>query len=89
MSHTLLLEVPEDVYQTLAKTAEQIGQPPEALATQWVITATRHFANDPLEQFIGAFSSNSLDWADRHDEYLGQAVMETMHRAEREDRSDG
>ncbi len=28
--------------------------------------------DDPFEQFIGAFSSNVPDWADRHDEHIGQ-----------------
>jgi hypothetical protein len=31
--------------------------------------------DDPFEQFIGAFSSTVLDWADRHDEYIGRSLM--------------
>lgn len=28
-------------------------------------------ADDPVEKFIGAFSSNIPDWADQHDKYIG------------------
>ena len=78
MGHTLQLEVPEDVYEPLVKAAEQTGQSPEALATQWLVAATRNLVTDSLEQFIGAFSSNVADWAHEHDKYIGKAVMETM-----------
>ncbi|MCI0561469.1 MAG: hypothetical protein MN733_23525 [Nitrososphaera sp.] len=88
MGHTLTLEVPEDVYESLKRTAEQIGQPPEALAVQWLTTAIRNLVNDPLEKFIGAFSSHGSDWADHHDKYLGKSVAETMHSVEREGHPD-
>ena len=74
MSHTLTLEVPEDVYEALLKTAELTGQPPEALAVQWLTQATQQDARDPVEQFIGAFNSHGSDWLERHDEYLGRAA---------------
>lgn len=79
MGHTLLVEVPEDVYELLRKSAEHAGQSPEALAAQWLATATRSVANDPVEQIIGSITSHVPDWADNHDHYLGQSVMETMH----------
>ena len=78
MTYTLMLEVPEDVYESLRKTAGQTGQSPEALAAQWLATASRNLADDPLEQFIGAFRSQGAGWADRHDEYLGQALMDKV-----------
>lgn len=33
---------------------------------------------DPVEPFIGAFRSDVPDWADQHDKYLGQSLMEEM-----------
>ncbi len=74
MGHTLTLDVPEDVYESLLKTAEQTGQQPEALAVQWLTQATQQDARDPVEQFIGAFNSQGSDWVERHDEYLGRAA---------------
>jgi hypothetical protein len=46
--------------------------------TQWISIAVQHLKDDPLEQFIGGLRSQGLDWADRHDQYLGKAVADTM-----------
>ena len=88
MGHTLTLELPEEVYQSLLQTAAQAGEPPEAVAVQLLTTATQRRAEDPLEPFIGAFNSEGSDWADRHDAYLGKAVRDTMHGEEREGQPD-
>ena len=82
MGQTLTLEVPEDVYKLLKKRAEQTGQPPEALAVQLLATATQNIEDDPLEKFIGAFSSSGSDWADHHDKHLGKSVKEEMDTPE-------
>jgi len=84
MGHTLILEVPEDAYKPLAETAKKKGSTPEELAVEWLITAIYHAMNDPVENFIGAFSSSVPDWADQHNTYLGQAVMDQMHGVENE-----
>ena len=78
MGHTLTLDVPEEVYQSLIQQAEQTGLPPEAVAVQLLATATQHPIDDPLEQFIGAFSSQGIAWAEQHDVYLGKAVKNSM-----------
>lgn len=78
MGHTLTLDVPEEVYQSLMQQAEQTGQPPEAVAVQLLATATQRRIDDPLEPFIGALSSQSIAWAEQHDAYLGKAVKNSM-----------
>ena len=78
MGHTLMLEVPENIYQPLAKTAEQRGGTPEELAMEWLLTASHLVVDDPVENFIGAFHSNISDWADQHDKYIGQTLMSQM-----------
>ena len=78
MGHTLTLEVPDEVYNPLLKTAEQTGQKLEELAIQWLATVVETFSDDPLEEFIGAFKSDIPDWADRHDKYLGQSYAEGL-----------
>jgi hypothetical protein len=88
MRHTLTLEVPEDVYQSLRQQAEQTGQSPETVAVQLLAIAAQHRVDDPLEQFIGAFSSHGGDWADHHDAYLGKSVRDTMRREAPEGHSD-
>jgi len=88
MEHKLLLEVPEDVYESLVETAGQMGQPYETVAVEWLTAVTRYVAHDPLEKFIGAFGGNIPDWAERHDLYLGKSILETAHSAEYEVNSD-
>lgn len=91
MSHTLMIEVPDDLYEPLQKTASQHGQSPEDLVTQWISLAVQQGVDDPLEQFIGALSSQGADtdWADRHDQYLGKAVADTMQTTAPGNASDG
>ncbi len=78
MSHTLTIEVPDNVYEPLQRTASQSGQSPEALVTQWVSLAVQQLTDDPLEQFIGALRGQSSNWADHHDQYLGKVVADTL-----------
>ena len=81
MGHTLTLDVPEEVYQSLIQQAEQTGQPPEAVAVQLLASATQYRVDDPFERFIGAFRSHGADWTDEHDVYLGQAIAGSMNPA--------
>ena len=78
MGRKLVLEMPEDMYEPLAEIAKQTGRTPEELAVEWLVTAICNAINDPVENFIGAFSSNIPDWADQHDKYAGRALMEQM-----------
>ena len=78
MSHTLTVDVPEKVYTAVVKTAEQMGQLPETLIAQWLTTITEHLMDDPVEQFIGAFSTHVADWADNHDTYIGKAILNAI-----------
>ena len=78
MSHTLTIEVPDNIYEPLRRTASQNGQSPEALVTQWISLAVQQLTDDPLEQFIGALHSQGSEWADHHDQYLGKTVADTM-----------
>jgi hypothetical protein len=75
MSQTLILEIPDDVYKVLTDIARHEGKTPEEMSAQWVATTVERIQHDPVERFIGAFSSGVPDWADRHDEYLGEALM--------------
>ena len=76
MSHILNIPVPDTLYEALTKTARETGQPLETIAATWLAAAATQFAHDPLDSFIGAFDSGGTDWADNHDHYLGQTVLE-------------
>lgn len=76
MGHKLTLDLPDEVYESLTRTAKETSQPPDAVAAQLLASVTQQVAEDPLERFIGAFDSRGSDWADRHDKHLGEAIVE-------------
>ena len=78
MGRTLTLHVPMDLYEPLARTAQETGRTPEELAIEWLVVAVHKAMNDPVERFIGALSSNIPDWADQHDTDLGQSLAEEL-----------
>lgn len=73
MGHTLTLDLPDHLYESLVETARQRGQSPEAVAAQWLMSAAHQSEGDPIEPFIGALDSGGSDWADAHDRYVGTA----------------
>jgi hypothetical protein len=77
MSHQLILDLPNEVYDPLAETAKSTGATPEQLAVDWLVVMSRHAANDPLERFIGALPSKVPDWADQHDKHVGHALTDS------------
>ena len=76
MEHTLQLVVPEEVYRSLVRLAEQSGLAPEAVAVDLLRAASQGSLDDPLEPFIGAFTSGIPDLADEHDRYLREAILD-------------
>jgi hypothetical protein len=73
--HTLTLEIPEQVYEPLAKAAEQSGRTPEEMALECLANVAARIQNDPIERFIGAFDSGVTDLGTRHDDYIGQSLL--------------
>jgi len=79
MSHPLTIDVPDDVFLNLSKLALQQGKPPEDLARELVSKAIQELVEDPLLKWIGTFESDVSDAAERHDEYIGQALYRELH----------
>jgi hypothetical protein len=75
MTHTIKLELPDDVYVSLVKSAERAGQTPEELALRYIAEGTQR-ATDPLDRFIGAFHSERPGWSERHDEHIGRETLD-------------
>lgn len=78
MSHTLTIEVPEDVYLHLEKWASEQGTTPAALATDWVSRRIVELEQDPLMRWAGALDSDVPDVGERHDEYIGNALAKKI-----------
>ena len=84
MGNTLVLEVPAEVYKPLAQKAKRVGRTPEELAVEWLTVTLRYAVDDPVENFIGAFDSQGLDWADEHDKYLGLSLLHNVQGGDSE-----
>lgn len=80
MGYTLTLEVSEEIYQPLARAAQQSSQTVEELAVEWLLLALHAVQEDPLEEFIGGFASDLPDWTEHTDEYLGQTLQHEMRQ---------
>jgi len=76
VAHPLTIDIPEPVYHNLEKWAAQQGTTPEALATDWIARRVIELENDPLMHWAGAIDPDVADVAQRHDEYLGQALSQ-------------
>lgn len=80
MSHQLVLEIPDHIYQTLAHKAQAAGQTVEAVAKACLTESIERVATGSrLRQFAGFWASNVPDAGLRHDEYLGQALYDELH----------
>lgn len=79
MTHSLTLEIPESVYQSLAEKASKNGKKIEEIALEKLANGDGSSINeDPLDKFIGAFESGIPDLAANHDKYIGEALMREM-----------
>lgn len=75
MSQTLVLEVPDDVFETLKSAADGQGQSPESAGAEWLAQMAKCMEEDPLDKWIGAFRSDMPGWSLRHHELLGDALL--------------
>ncbi len=78
MTHSPLLEVPESIYQPIVEEARAEGRKVEEIALERLANGKPKKIDDPFEKFIGSFDSKGMDWARRHDEYLGENLMREL-----------
>lgn len=78
MTHALLLEVPESIYQPIVEEARAEGRKVEEIALERLANGKPKKIDDPSDEFVGAFRSDVPDWADNHDKYLGENLMREM-----------
>ncbi len=75
MTHAMTLEVSQDVYDLLTERAQELGRPAEVVAAELLTTASQYLISDPMESLIGTLEIDVHDWGERHDYYLGQALL--------------
>jgi hypothetical protein len=76
MSHTLVLDIPEEAYEELVCSASEKGQDPETIAAKMLAESLA----DPVMRLAGCLSMPFSDIGDRHDEYIAQAIYEEADR---------
>jgi hypothetical protein len=75
MGHTLILDLPDEVYISLLRQAQQAGKTPEEAVLTWLTSTVQRLTDDPLLQLAGSFASPGTDVRDRHDAYPGQSIQ--------------
>ncbi len=78
MTHSIILEVPENIYQGIVKEAESKKRKVEEIALERLAKDTPQGIEDALDEFVGAFRSNVPDWANNHDKYLSENLMREL-----------
>ena len=79
MTHQLTLELPDEVYQPLARKAQAVGQSVEVVAQACLTESIRReLPGSRLGKWAGAFDSGLPDVATRHHEYLGKALYDEL-----------
>lgn len=78
MTHSLTLEVPERVYQSLAEKASKNGKDIAEIAIEKLAVPFPEDIPDPLDKFIGAFSSGIGDVSTNHDKYIGENLLREL-----------
>lgn len=79
MTHSLVLEVPEVVYRTLAEKASKNGKEIEEIAIEKLAVPSPEDIPDPLDKFIGYINSGVPDLGLNHDKYIGEQLKREMH----------
>jgi hypothetical protein len=79
MVHRLTLDIPDEVYQPLARQARQAGRPVETVAAECLARAVSpRRPSDELLRTAGAIDADVPDLCERLDEYLGQPLNDEL-----------
>ena len=79
MTHSLTLDLLEEIYQPLLNTAMQNGKRIEEVAVEVLASARKKKIADPFEKFIGSVKSDITDLAENHDKYIGENLAKDLN----------
>lgn len=79
MTHSLTLDLPEEIYQSLLKTALTNGKKVEEVAVAVLASVKKKKVADPFERFIGSVRSDITDLAENHDKYIGENLAQDLN----------
>ena len=73
--HTLILELPDEIYVPLLDKAQRSASTPEAFLTQLAAQAVQPVRADPLLSLLGSVASEMSDVSGKHDDYIGRSLQ--------------
>ncbi len=75
----LTLDLPEEIYQPLLKTARTNDKKVEEVAVEVLASVKSKKVADPFERFIGSVKSDITDLAENHDKYIGEDLAQDLN----------
>jgi len=78
VAHTLTIELSDESFGHLRQIVESGDWTFEECAAYWLAAIVRDVAPDPLLRLAGSIRSDLPDVAERHDHYLGEALLKEM-----------
>lgn len=82
MDYSITLEISEEAYKPLRQAAQQKGQSLEVFAAKWLEVVAYTVQDDPIEEFIGGFSSDFPNWTEQTDALLGEVLLRKMNSSD-------
>jgi hypothetical protein len=79
------LHIPQELYEALREQACKHGQTPDSLAVAWLTEDVHKHTNDgddPLVSLFGTLQSDGQNLAERHDEYVAQAILHELRNGD-------
>ncbi|MFT3881659.1 MAG: hypothetical protein QM703_18595 [Gemmatales bacterium] len=77
---TITIPVPDDLLLRLRSRAEAEQKTIETVASEQLQKAMPARKSSFLEKCAGSIHSGITDWGTNHDEYIGQSIMNEIHR---------
>ena len=79
MSQTLVLELPDGTWAELERSARERRWTPQAVAVEILNNQlTDTVDKDPLIRLFGSIETDITDGAERHDDYIGNAIAQSL-----------
>lgn len=80
MGRELTIRLSDEAYAALLRVAAMAKLQPEEWATDLVVSEIRSIDEDPLLKLAGCIPTDITDVGERHDEHIGQGIVEKLGR---------
>ncbi len=78
MGREFAVRLSDEAYEALLRIATMMDMSPEQWAASYLLDEIRSIDEDPLLKLAGCIKDGPADLGERHDEYLGAAILEKV-----------